>query len=175
MGFAKRGQGQRKGVVYGPDTLNNEQMSLLEEAIDADLAAIEIELEQLEPTRKRQHGQPKRAPLPQQSPRIDIHHEPDSTVCQRGCERVRIGEDISEKLDYAQGVFTVERHIRGNWVCRNCETLVQAPVPAHVIDKGIRPPDFSPRYRSANLQITCRCIVRSRSMRARDWQYQGPR
>ncbi|MFP4897561.1 IS66 family transposase, partial [Paraburkholderia sp. EG304] len=59
------------------------------------------------------------------------------TVCQCGCERVRIGEDISEKLDYTPGVFTVERHIRGKWVCRNCETLIQAPVPAHVIDKGI--------------------------------------
>jgi transposase len=34
-------------------------------------------------------------------------------------------------------VFTVERHIRGKWVCAKCETLVQAPVPAHVIDKGI--------------------------------------
>lgn len=48
-----------------------------------------------------------------------------------------MGEDISEKLDYTPGVFTVERHIRGKWVCRNCETLIQAPVPPHVIDKDI--------------------------------------
>jgi transposase len=34
-------------------------------------------------------------------------------------------------------VFTVERHIRGKWACEQCETLIQAPVPAHVIDKGI--------------------------------------
>jgi transposase len=34
-------------------------------------------------------------------------------------------------------VFTVERHIRGKWACRQCETLIQAPVPAQVIDKGI--------------------------------------
>ena len=39
-------------------------------------------------------------------------------------------------LDYQPGVFTVERHIRGKWVCAKCETLIQAPVPAHVIDKG---------------------------------------
>ena len=50
---------------------------------------------------------------------------------------MRIGEDISEKLDYAPGVFTVERHIRGKWACKACETLIQAPVPPHVIDKGI--------------------------------------
>lgn len=34
-------------------------------------------------------------------------------------------------------MFTVERHIRGKWACEQCETLIQAPVPAHVIDKGI--------------------------------------
>jgi transposase len=49
----------------------------------------------------------------------------------------RIGEDVAEKLDYQPGVFTVERHVRGKWACRCCQTLVQAPVPAHVIDKGI--------------------------------------
>jgi transposase len=44
---------------------------------------------------------------------------------------------VAEKLDYAPGVFTVERHIRGKWVCAQCETLIQAPVPAHVIDNGL--------------------------------------
>ncbi len=28
-------------------------------------------------------------------------------------------------------------HIRGKWVCRSCERLIQAPVPPHIIDKGI--------------------------------------
>ena len=32
----------------------------------------------------------------------------------------RIGEDVAEKLDYQPGVFTVERHIRGKWVCKCC-------------------------------------------------------
>ncbi|AQU98816.1 hypothetical protein KPGSU103_P20580 (plasmid) [Klebsiella pneumoniae] len=34
-------------------------------------------------------------------------------------------------------VPTVERHIRGKWACDSCETLIQAPVPPQVIDKGI--------------------------------------
>jgi transposase len=49
----------------------------------------------------------------------------------------RIGEDVSEKLDYEPGVFTVERHVRGKWVCSCCEKLVQGPVAPHVIDKGL--------------------------------------
>jgi len=35
------------------------------------------------------------------------------------------------------GVFSVERHIRGKWACAKCESITQAPVEAHVIDKGI--------------------------------------
>lgn len=58
------------------------------------------------------------------------------THCPCGCVLKRIGKDVSEKLDYTPGVFTVERHIRGKWVCDDCETLIQAPVPAQVIDKG---------------------------------------
>ncbi|KTB90686.1 hypothetical protein AO073_21985 [Pseudomonas syringae ICMP 11293] len=53
------------------------------------------------------------------------------------CQLQRIGEDVSEKLDYTPGVITVEQHVRGKWACRQCETLIQAPVPAQVIDKGI--------------------------------------
>ncbi|NVH78218.1 IS66 family transposase [Paraburkholderia sp. JPY432] len=121
------------------EQLNVEQMSLLNEAIDADLAALEIELEQLQsntaPDKQRQ--KPKRAPLPPELRRTDILHEPDDKTCSCGCQRARIGEDISEKLDYTPDVFTVERHIRGKWACKACETLIQAPVPPHVIDKGI--------------------------------------
>ncbi|UTW10927.1 IS66 family transposase [Marinobacterium rhizophilum] len=117
--------------------LNVLQISLLDEVISADIAAIEAELEQLKttpaPATKRQ---PKRAALPPELPRTEIRHEPESENCACGCQLKRIGEDISEKLDYTPGVFTVERHIRGKWVCDACETLTQAPMPAHIIDKG---------------------------------------
>ena len=122
------------------EQLNGTQISLIEETMDADIAAIEQELQNLAPTSKTQakpRQQPKRAALPAGLPRVDIHHEPDSTTCGCGCQLKRIGEDVSEKLDYTPGVFTVEQHIRGKWACAQCETLIQAPVPAQVIDKGI--------------------------------------
>lgn len=34
-------------------------------------------------------------------------------------------------------MFTVEQHVRGKWACRQCETLIQTPVPPQVIDKSI--------------------------------------
>ena len=112
---------------------------MLDDLIDTDFAAIEAELEVLAPksasTPARQ--KPKRSALPADFPRTLIHHEPENTQCQCGCALKRIGEDVSEKLDYTPGVITVERHVRGKWVCNDCETLIQAPVPAQVIDKGI--------------------------------------
>ncbi|MDO8773367.1 MAG: IS66 family transposase, partial [Burkholderiaceae bacterium] len=117
-----------------------EQRSLLEETLDEDLQAVSDEIAQLsahDAPAPRVKEQAKRQPLPANLPRIDIRHEPDSTTCACGCLMKRIGQDVAEKLDYVPGVFSVERHIRGKWACAQCETLIQAPVDAHVIDKGI--------------------------------------
>ena len=120
--------------------MNPDQASLLDDLVDGDIAAIEAELPEPVPTAPastKPAQQPRRQPLPPELPRIVITHEPDSTECRCGCQLKRIGEDVSEKLDYTPGEFTVERHVRGKWACADCETLVQAPVPAQVIDKGI--------------------------------------
>ncbi|TEA69320.1 IS66 family transposase [Allopusillimonas ginsengisoli] len=121
------------------EQISGVQGSLLQETVSADIAAIEEELKQLSgvPKTTEAREQPKRMALPPQLPRVDIHHEPDSTTCVCGCQMKRVGEDVAEKLDYLPGVAQVERHVRGKWACRQCETLIQAPVPAHVIDKGL--------------------------------------
>jgi len=122
------------------EQLDAAQASLLDETIDADIAAIEQELQNLAPPTtpaKEPRQQPKRAALPPELPRVDLHHEPDSTTCSCGCQLKRIGEDVSEKLDYTPGVLTVQRHVRGKWACSECQTLTQAPVPAQIIDKGL--------------------------------------
>ena len=122
------------------EKLDSLQRSLLEDIIDADTSAIEQQWADLvkdEPINNKPKTQPKRVALPAELPRTPIRHEPQNTQCQCGCQLKRIGEDISEKLDYTPGVFSVEQHIRGKWICTDCETLTQAPVPAHVIDKGL--------------------------------------
>ena len=116
------------------------QWSLLDESIDADLEAVELELEALRsapdlpPSPKET---PRRVALPAGLTRVEFQHEPENTQCVCGCALERFGEDVSEKLDYTPGVFQVHRHVRGKWVCRRCEKLIQAPVPPQVIDKGI--------------------------------------
>ena len=121
------------------EQFNAVQRQLFEETIDADVEAISLELEALKSVEARTEpkGTPRRSPLPADLPRTDVVREPESTVCTCGCEMKRMGEDISEKLDYTPGTFSVERHVRGKWTCAQCQTLTQAPVPPHVIDKGI--------------------------------------
>ena len=119
------------------EVLNADQRSLLEECLEEDLQAVQQEIEQSQFAEQRApRQQPKRLPLPAQLPRQEFQHEPEVTQCCGQAMR-RIGEDVAEKLDYVPGVFTVHRHVRGKWACACCQTLKQAPVDAHIIDKGI--------------------------------------
>ncbi len=122
-------------------SLAPEQRSLLEETLDTDLAELEREIERerdgdkaKDKTEKRT---PKRTPPPPHLPRHDVPHKPVDTTCGCGQPMQRFGKDVAERLDYQPGVFSVERHVRGKWACRCCEKIVQALLPAHVIDKGI--------------------------------------
>lgn len=123
------------------EQLDAAQGQLFEEDALSDAAAIEAELARIaQPKPVVPRGKPHRLPLPAHLPRTEIRHEPDNTQCACGCQLQRIGEDISEKLDYTPGTFTVERHVRGRWVCRQCEQFTQAPMPAYVIDQGMPTP-----------------------------------
>ena len=123
------------------EQMSTEQRALFDEAVDGDIAAIEQQLADLQttlpPKPEAQKKTPRRVALPDRLPRRDVHHEPEHTTCGCGQAMKRVGEDVSEKLDYTPGEFTVERHVRGKWCCAACRTLVQAPVPPAVIDKGL--------------------------------------
>ncbi len=130
--FGKRGEQLPPGV----------QGSLLEEAVEADITEIEAELSALVPAvpEAAPKAQPKRAALPPELPRIEVRHEPHDLSCTCGCQLKFVRDEISEKLDYTPGTFTVERHVRPILACPDCETITQAPMPAYVIDKGLATP-----------------------------------
>ena len=120
------------------ETLPSAQRSLLEDDMDEDLAAVAQEIDQLQtPSATPSRQIPKRQMLPPELPRQEFRHDPDSSLCHCGQSMKRIGEDVAEKLDYVPGVFTVHRHIRGKWACACCQTIRQAPVAPHIIDKGL--------------------------------------
>ena len=108
---------------------------------------------------KSQSNKPKRRPLPDHLHTIRIEHEPASTQCACGCQLRRIGEDVSEKLHFRPAQFYKEQHVRGKWVCDQCDTLTQQAMPAYVIDKGIASPECSAMCWYRSMPIICRCTV----------------
>jgi len=83
---------------------------------------------------------PKRQPLPGNLERIEHRYEIDSGLCPQGHALKRIGEEISEQLDCEPARFFVHRHIRGKYACACCQSVLAAPLPAQLVDKGIPAP-----------------------------------
>ena len=48
----------------------------------------------------------------------------------------RLGEDVTEELDYIPGRFVVNRFVRPRLACACCEAICQAPLPARPIERG---------------------------------------
>lgn len=94
------------------------------------------------------HGRkkPGRKPLPSDIPRkeviLDIPEEEKTCSC--GAEKVRIGEETSEKLDVIPREEYVIRTIRPKYACRKCrgeddegQVVAIAPVPACITGKSM--------------------------------------
>jgi transposase len=87
-----------------------------------------------------------RKPLPEDLPRVEVIHDlaEDEKVCACGSQLSKIGEEVSEKLDYIPAKLQVIRHIRYKYACKSCEgvesemgTVKTAAPPAQIIPKGI--------------------------------------
>ena len=130
------------------ERMNAEQRQLFEETLAADEASLEAQLEalqaqagaQLDAVPVEARHRPKRQALPEHLPRVEHHHEPEDTTCpapECGQPMVRVGQDVSVRLDIVPAQFFVHCHIRGKWACRCCELLVQEPVAPQIIDSGM--------------------------------------
>jgi transposase len=124
------------------------QLRLFDEA-EAALAEAESRQQEQPLIRIPEHtrGRAKRQPLPEALPReevvIDIPEEEKRCGC--GADLVRVGEDVSEKLDVIPPRLRVIRTIRPRYACHACEgsgdeerrAVRIAPMPPALIDKGI--------------------------------------
>lgn len=135
-------------VHFGAKTeaMSVQQNDLFKESFTEDIAAIEAELAKkaadaaAEAAAAPKPARPRagRQPLPEHLPRIDIFHVPASCKCAAcGKTRVKIGEDVTEKLTVQPTVFSVECHHYPKYACRPCETVISEPVAPAIIDGGI--------------------------------------
>lgn len=163
---------------YGPrsEKFDPRQLLLFGQVVeDLPLDEKAIEQEAGEPlvTRrvKKQHKHG-RQQLPDRLERIEIEHDLPSheKACPAcGCERCRIGAEISEQLEYFPASFKVLKHIRHKYACGKCNAdgyspnIVAAAKPAQPIPGGLPGPsllaylitsklgDHLPLYRLENI------------------------
>jgi transposase len=91
---------------------------------------------------KKGHG---RKPIPDDLHReeiiLDVPEEEKVCSC-CGSEKKKIGEDVSEELEYRPAVFYVNKFIRPKYACPKCPNngITTAAMPERPIDKGIAGP-----------------------------------
>lgn len=124
------------------------------EKLHRQIEQLELQLEGLQaataqPMRPVEKPQPKAAPQRQRKNRAlpghlrrEVHtHSPKETCCPEcGGTLRKLGEDVSEVLEYIPASFFVIRHVRPKLSCARCSRVVQAPAPERPVDRGMAGP-----------------------------------
>jgi transposase len=135
--------------------LRRMQFGRSSERISRQIEQLELRLEELETgeaedtakvdagdaaVAKPERARPKRKPLPDHLPRQEVVHEPENggacTCPACGGGMAKLGEDVTEVLDYVPGHFQVIRHVRPKYACAACDAITQAPAPAMPTPRG---------------------------------------
>nr|WP_245727392.1 IS66 family transposase zinc-finger binding domain-containing protein [Paracoccus isoporae] len=78
-------------------------------------------------------GKPKRKPIPDHIPRMEVELTRGSDTCADcGGHLRRIGEDVTEEL----GRFIVNRIVRPGFACAFCDRFTHSPLPSRPIERG---------------------------------------
>ena len=136
--------------------LRRMQFGRRSEQLDGSLAQLELALERIEAARgdgpanvgdqpSSDEGAPSkrrdRKPLPDHLPRETVEHAPPERHCTEcGSTFVKLGEDVSEMLEYVPAHFKVIRHVRPKLACSRCERIVQAAAPSRPIERALPGP-----------------------------------
>lgn len=80
---------------------------------------------------------PKRHPIPDHVPRNEIKITPTDEACGScGGTLRRLGEDVTEELEYVPGRVDVNRITRPRFACAGCDRFTQSPLPSQPIGRG---------------------------------------
>lgn len=129
--------------------LRRMQFGRSSEQMNEMLGQLELSLEELETLRAEtpteaaapadtNEAPPPRKPLPEHLPRDIEEHLPSACDCPAcGGTLKKLGETVSEMLEYVPASFRVIRHVRPKFACSRCDTIAQANAPARPIARGL--------------------------------------
>jgi transposase len=120
------------------ETLDSDQHAFAFEEIQTGLGAIEATLDAVAKPSQPRAPRPRKQ-FPAHLDEIEVVIEPEATCSACGStERVKIGEDVSKRLDVIPAKFRVIVTRRPRYACTACrEGMMQAPAPAYLIEAGI--------------------------------------
>ena len=113
---------------------------------------LELELEELyigqgEHASQRERKSPREKPVreartfPDDLPRDTQEHLPKDAACPDcGGQWQRLGEDVSEVLEYVPEHYRGVRHVRPRCTCKCCERMTQAPAPSRPLERSFAGP-----------------------------------
>ena len=124
------------------------------ERLDAEIAQLELRLEDLEET-EAEHQAAAQRPCPTRQGLSGNAARPPAAHCRTICRArpccmsprclhlaarparlARLGEDVTEVLEKIPARLKVIRHVRPRYACRVCEAVFQAPAPDLPIERG---------------------------------------
>ena len=129
---------------FGPrrERLDPNQLALFDAGVAESAAEATVEPEAAEGSPRRRGGG--RRPLPKELPRQRIEYQlPEAELpCPEcGQRRQKIGEDVSEQLEFVPASLHVIQHVRFKYACRHCqEHVAVAGKPAQPIERGLPGP-----------------------------------
>ncbi len=119
---------------FGASSETAEQLQLALETSEIAAAAMTARMKLPDIEEK---DKPKRRPIPDHIPRMEVELTPSPEACADCGGRLRrIGEDVTEELEYVPGRFIVNRIVRPRLTCSCCERFVQASLPSRPIERG---------------------------------------
>ncbi len=179
----------------GNDTNGIDGSGRRSEQLDETIGQLELSLEELEAVRAERAAlaateggerhetpvkRPARKPLPDHLPRETVEHAPMDCCCPDcGGALKKLGEDVSETLEYRPEHFKVIRYVRPKLACARCDTIVQAPAASRPIANRLAGPgllahvltakfcDHLPLYRQSG--IYARSGVELERLTLADW------
>jgi transposase len=129
----------KKSERVSPDQLRLAFAQLANEP-KADAEPIEMDSgERPGPGRRRRIPPPGRRPLPEALPRqrVEIDLPEADKICTCGHRKTRIGEAVTEKLEYVPASLRVIETARLKYACPHChEGVVEAPAPPQALEKS---------------------------------------
>lgn len=130
--FGRRSEKSGSAASDGEDP----QQAFVFEEVETGLSALRAQVGKGQVSNEKRPPRPRKG-FPPHLERIEVVIEPEDLPEHAGKRPVLIGEDVSERLDVIPARFRVIVTRRPKYAFKECDGVIQALAPAHLIESGL--------------------------------------